>query len=498
MGRVTASAATPSLPPLLAALAGLLRAHRGAFKQERPYQRCAALVFASLFAFARRTVAQLLTALGLVGADWSAWYRLFSAPRLDYDALTARFLGEPLAHVPVAGPYVAVVDGVQLPRQSLKMPGAAWLKSPRTPRWKPGSHRAQRFVHLAALLPRTPEGYSRALPLRWAPAYPAKAVPARTAPRTEWEAARDELAWLRGRLDAAGRGAQPLLALGDGGFDVADLWAELPANTALLVRCARNRALYHLPVPQPGKRRGPRRQYGDRARTPPEWLTERTGWQEATVPVRGRAIPLRYRVAGPFVVKRAADRPLFLLVVRGVARHRRRLRREPSYWLVAAVPGGDGWRLPLPAEELLAWAWQRWEVEVCHRELKAGFGLGEPQCWNATATEVAAQWQAWAYAVLVLAGVRAWGLTTGPLRPPGRWWAGAARWSLGTPWRGYRQELWGSGDFRALWTGTGADWGAKAARLGGRHNAVAGSLRAWAPARAPGRGQLPAGPPGGR
>ena len=34
--------------------------------------------------------------------------------------------------------------------------------------------------------------------------------------------------------------------------------------------------------------------------------------------------------------------------------------------------------------------------------MQAGFGLGEMQCWNPTATELAAGWQAWAYAVLVL------------------------------------------------------------------------------------------------
>jgi hypothetical protein len=340
-----------------------------------------------------------------------------------------------------------------------------------------GIHRAQRFLHLGLLLPRTPTGYSRALPLRWLPAFPAKAVPARTPPRKAWAAARDALVWLRAELDAAGRADQWLLGVGDGAYSSADLVASLPARTSLLARCAKNRARVQLP-PAPSGRRGAPRKYGERARTPAAWLDAHDGWQHASVAVRGRRIPLTYRVAGPFLVQRAPGQPLFLLVVRGVAGAKRWRRREPSFFLVTAVPDGDGWALPLPAAELLAWAWQRWELEVCHRELKAGFGLGEIQCWNATVTAVATQWQAWCYAVLVLAGVRPWGLTDSPLRPPGRWWGGAERWSLGTLWRGSRQALWGVAEFRALAMATGADWWNKADHLASLQHAVSAALRA--------------------
>jgi hypothetical protein len=51
--------------------------------------------------------------------------------------------------------------------------------------------------------------------------------------------------------------------------------------------------------------------------------------------------------------------------------------------------------LPYPATDLLAWAWQRWAIEVAHREQKTTFGLGEPQCWNATATVTTTQWAGW-------------------------------------------------------------------------------------------------------
>jgi hypothetical protein len=170
----------------------------------------------------------------------------------------------------------------------------------------------------------------------------------------------------------------------------------------------------------------------------------RGGWQYAPIPVRGRAVPARFRVAGPYVRRGVADRPLFLLVVSGSrqAKGRYRRRREPAYFLVNAVRDEQGqWALPLPAAELVAWAWQRWEVEVAHREMKSGFGVGQLQCWSAAATVPAVQLQAWSYAVCVLAGYRAWGYDRHPRYAQGRWWPGAPRWSLATLWRGYQQAL---------------------------------------------------------
>ncbi len=481
------SSASPTPPtPLLDALQGLLLVHRPAFRQERTFLRAQALVLGHLFAFARRTITQALLALGLTENDWSAFYRLFGEPRIDHEELTRCFFGETLPHVPTTAPYVAVVDGVQLPRSSHKMPGTSWLKHPRTPPFRPGPHRAQRFLHLAALLPTSEEGYSRALPLRLEPAFPEKAVAAEgfEPKKKQWEAALEGIGWLRENLDAAGRERQRLLVVGDGDFSVAELRARLaPAEdgVVLLTRCAKNRALFELPGPEPEKRRGRRRKYGDRARRPDGWLAERSGWRRREFLVRGRKVPARFRVEGPYLLEKAPERPVFLVVVKGIDRARAglRRRREPSFFLVSAVPDGPegGWALPYPAEELLSWAWQRWEVEVCHREMKTGFGLGEAQCWGPCSAILAVRWRAWCYGVLVLAGFRAWGLGRGPIRPPGLWWGGAKRWSLGSLWRGYRSEMWGEAEFRPIFAPMRGGWPKKEALLAGMGNSVNGSLR---------------------
>lgn len=448
----------PTVPPLLVEWWRLLAAHRPAVQQTRCFDRLRALVVGSVLTVARPTITSLMAALGLTDADWSAFYRLFSAGRLEYDPLTHCFLGETLAEIPPEEPYVAALDGTQLPRASQRMPGTAWLKAPRTPPFKPGIHRAQRYLHLAALLPRW-RGYSRALPLRFVPAFPPKAVPGAAAPCTEWAAGLAQLAWLRAELDAAGREEQALLALADGSFEVVDLWTALPERVSVLARTACNRVLYALPPADAHRNR----RYGDRAPRPQDWLADADGWQHTTIVVRGRALPLTYRVEGPYVRQGAAVRPLFLLVVRGVAAgqgHHHHRRRDPAYYVVNAVRQDDGtWALPLPAEEVLAWAWQRWEIEVAHREMKSDAGVGAAQCWTPTGTVRAAQWQAWAYAVGVLAGYRAWGYDRHPAaaRPAGLWWGGAPRWSLATLWRGYRLAL-HDPVFHPAWAGTAGTW----------------------------------------
>ena len=455
------STTRPAAFPLTAVFFGLLAAHRAAFRQERTFHRASGLAVGWLLTLGRHTLTRALAALGLVEVDWAAFYRLFGRERFAYDALSGALLGRTLALAPAEQPYLVAVDGTTIPRRSRTMPGTGWLRAPGTAPFNRGLARCQRFVDLCWLPRPSPEGYSRAVPLRWLPAFTPTAVPAAGHPPCpEWAAGLEALRWARAGLDAAGRAAQRVVAVADATFATVEVWKRLPAGVVLLARCAKNRALFALPAPPPAGRRGRKRVYGARAPRPAEWLAAPGGWRTAALPVRGRTVRPTYRVEGPYRLEGAADHPVFLLVVKGVERRGRRVRREPTFWLVSAQATGEGgWALPFPAADLLAWAWQRWEVEVAHREQKTSFGLGEPQCWGARSTVAAVQFAGWLYGLLVLTGLTAWGLGRPPAgAPTTRWWRGGGRWSFAQLWAAARAELWDLGEFRPVWGRTPGNW----------------------------------------
>ncbi len=141
------------LPPLVEALVTLLAAHRPAFRQERTYHRACALVVAFLWTFARHTLTQCLLALGLIDADWTAFYRLFSHRRIAIPTLQLCFFRQTLRHSPLSEPYVVAADGVTFPRSSRRMPGVGWCKAPQTAPFRPGLALGQRFGALYWLPP---------------------------------------------------------------------------------------------------------------------------------------------------------------------------------------------------------------------------------------------------------------------------------------------------------------------------------------------------------
>lgn len=442
-------------PALLTELMHLISQCESACGQKRVFNRVLALVMAELFAFGRHTITQLLLTLGIIDEDWSAWYRLFSHERFDEEKSSAVMLREMLAEVEEREHFVVGGDGFHVPRCSQTMPGTGWMKGLNTASFKPGIQRGQRFVEGSWLTPLV-NGYSRAIVIRCLSAFTAKSVAnSKEEPRTEVQACLVFLRWTRQQLDEAGREAQTMLTLNDGNYDTLEFWPGLPKNTVGVVRTARNRCLYHLPAANAHGNC----KYGEKAPAPHVWLKERKGFAFEEVRVRGNLRRMRYRVEGPFVRDGLPDIPLFLIVIGGGRRppQSRRQNYQPCFFLVSAVRRDGFWTLPLSITELLAWLWQRWELEVAHRQMKSGLGLGEKQCWNDRSTVATVQWSVWIYALMMLSGYRTWGNDCGT-KPPGLWQPRPHRWSFNTLWRSFRAEMWQQAEFRATWTWSRDNW----------------------------------------
>ena len=441
-------------PVLLTELMRIIGKCEQVYQQKRVFNRVLGLIMAELFAFGRHTITQLLLTLGLTDEDWSAWYRVYSAGRFDEEKTGEVMLQEMVAEVAATEPFTVGVDGFHVPRCSMKIAGTGWMRGLQTAAFKPGIQRGQRFLEVS-WLPPIVNGFSRAIPIRCLSAFTAKSVPCQEEPRTEVVAGITALGWLRQQMDEAGRAEQLLLSLNDGSYDTLQFWPGLPERTAAVVRTARNRCLYNLPAADAHGNC----KYGDKAPAPHLWLKQRKGFTFQQVMVRGKLRQMRYRVEGPFVRDGLPEIPLMLIVIGGGKRPAgsRRNRYQPCFFLVSAVQIDGLWSLPLPIADLLAWLWQRWELEVAHRQMKSGLGLGEKQCWNDRATVATVQWSVWVYSLMVLSGHRAWGNDPGH-KPPGLWRTTPGRWSFNSLWRAFRTELWHHPDFRATWTWSRDNW----------------------------------------
>jgi hypothetical protein len=446
----------PQREPLVKQILKLVERHRTAFGQERVYLRGMGLVLGELLAFGQHRVTDLLRGLGCTQEDWSAWYRVFQEPgRFVEEEAGAILLRETVAAVEAEELYTIAVDSTSVARDSQQMEGTSWLKCPRNPAWKISIHRAQRFLNGSWLTPLA-NGFSRAIPLRFLPAFTEKAVTKAHEPQKEQVVGIEFVQWVRCQLDAAGRSLQTILCLADGSYDKPDFWLALPTHVVALVRTAKNRALCYFPSAYSGK--GRRRMYGDPAPAPQMYLHCKDGWKIAQVRVRGRSRRIVYRVEGPFLRRTMAGVPLMLICVRGQqwTRARRSKRRQPCFYLVNATLQDRQWQLPLPVETLLAWAWQRWEVEVVHREVKSIFGLGDKQCFHPLAAVTSVQWSAWVYSLLMLVGYRTFALAPTPRLTA--WQRRPRRYALTTLLDQCRLELHTDPDFSPLLSPSPRNW----------------------------------------
>jgi hypothetical protein len=182
---------------------------------------------------------------------------------------------------------------------------------------------------------------------------------------------------LRQELDLAGGEKKILVLTGDGSFCNRTCFASIPVRSVLLVR-ARTNAKLCFRAPE-----GSRRFYAIDKFTPEQVRKDDQtyGWKQTRIFYGGKRRKVRYKVVPSVYWEGGAKRrPLRLIVVAPTAyrksKSKRLYYREPAYLLTSDLTSS--------VKQLLQIYFDRWQIEVNHREEKDTLGVGQAQLWNET------------------------------------------------------------------------------------------------------------------
>ncbi|MHB1702451.1 MAG: transposase [Acidobacteriaceae bacterium] len=391
-----------------------------AFSQQRVLARARQLAYGFITAWGRHTVSRALCALHAQFEDWSASYRLFSRSPWKPHDLFQPVLEQGLAMSGSTGLIPVALDDTTLKKSSKRIPGVSYARDPMSPPFHPNLMLGQRFIQASLnLRPEALEGPARGIPIRFEPA-PPPTKPGKRAGEEEWAAYRQAqktqtLSWkavglmqdIRASVDQAGHAHRVLLFATDGSYCNGTVFRHLPERVEVVARARGDMNLF-LPLTEEERESGGRRRkYGAPLPKPKEIrASDAYPWQEAEVFGAGRLHDLRYKVVSP-VLWRSGTRtqPLRLLIIAPLGYRRtsrsRLLYRDPAYLLTTD--------LTAPVETLIQAYFDRWEIEVNHRDEKSLFGVGQAQVWAAKAAPRVPQFQVAVYAMLLLASLMAYG-----------------------------------------------------------------------------------------
>ena len=407
---------------------------RSAFKRDKSWHRAKALLLSALVCVGRHTITGLLCTSARQFQDWSADYRIFSRARFDPDKIFTVIRRAVLQSLKPDQPIVTTVDDSILRRTGTRMPGVTYQRDPLGPPFHVNFVRAQRILQISAALPPNQNAApARMVPIDFVMA-PRPPKPRKDAPEETWKAYRHKVRHsrvnhvgarriqkLRRQLDTDEAGQKRALwVTGDGRFTNKPVLKGLPAHTVFIGRIRGDAKLYHLPSPKDQSARGRRRVYGHRAPTPEALRKDETvGWQTVKVFAAGKVHNLRCKTLAPLRWRSAgAEHDLRLIVIAPLAYRPRKgsklLYRKPAY-LICTDPN-------LPVDQVIrAYIW-RWDIEVNFRDEKQLIGIGDAQLRSPASVETAPALFVAAYAILLLAAARAYGVNGKPdILPPPKW-----------------------------------------------------------------------------
>jgi hypothetical protein len=398
---------------MLLRMISLMSEWRKVFPQKRTSDRAISQAISSVCALGRRTIARSYLVRGGEG-DWSSEYKLHSRSQWEAQALFDGIWREAIKYCP--GEWLPLgTDDLRIKKTGKMIATAGWGRDPLSPPFHVNLQYGLRYLHTALLLPlhQKAEVNARALPLWFEEAPPVK-KPGKKASPSEQERYREEkkkrnisvqavsmFKQLRMKADQLG-GKEKMLAFAlDGSYCNRTVFQANLDRTILIARTRMDAALC---LPQ----KEGRRRYAQETFTPKEvQQDEQRPWREASVFHGGKKRVINYKEVNQILWRRGGGtRPLRLLVVRPVPYRKTKtgkvMYRQPAFLLTTDLTS--------EGTLLLQLYFDRWQIEVGHRELKDNFGLGQAQVRVPSSVARQPVLTASTYSALHLAGLLKFGV----------------------------------------------------------------------------------------
>lgn len=408
----------PPSPSLLECWLQVVRPWRAVFAQQRTLVRAVRQGLGSLLCLGRSTLSRIIWTTGREQNSWSGEYFLHSRAEWNPHALFEPIVGEALQYCP--GRLVGVaVDDTRLKKTGRAIPQAQYHRDPLSPPFHVNLVWALRFLQASVLLPlhRSGPWSARGIPIRFEEISSVK-KPGRRAGEDAWKAYKQEvkernlsrrfvrsMGELRATFDRAGAQKKVLVVVGDGSFCNRTVLSAIPDRVVLIARTRKDASLcFRAPE-------GSRCFYSKDKFTPDQVrLNENVAWQTTRIFYGGKRRKVRYKeVAGVLWQGGARKRPLRLLVIAATPYRKRKSGKlhyhHPAFLLTTMVAGST--------RQLLQMYFDRWQIEVNHRDEKDTLGVGQAQMWNPVSVPKQPALVVASYAALLLAALKAFGPARG-------------------------------------------------------------------------------------
>jgi hypothetical protein len=407
---------------LLAAFLAIVQDWRDVFPQQRTFQRGVRQALGSLICLGRRCLTRIIWTNGGQHRSWSAEYFLHSRSQWEPQELFRPILKQALEYCPQRLVGVAI-DDTKLRKTGRTIPQAFYQRDPLSPPFHVNLVLGLRFLQASLLVPlhrNAPVG-TRALPIRFQEVSrvkrPGKQATEEMQQQYKEAAKQKNLSrsfvemgqQLRKELDLAGGWKKVLVLTGDGSFCNRTCFGQIPERSVLLMRARKDAKLcFRAPA---SEQKGARRFYGTEKFTPEQVRKNETiEWKTTKIFYGGKRRKIRYKEVREVYWQRGAKQlPLRLIVIAPTPYRKNQSTkmyyRDPAYLLTTDLGSS--------LKQLLQIYFDRWQIEVNHREEKDTLGVGQAQLWNETSVPKQPVLSVAAYSALLLASLQAFGAERG-------------------------------------------------------------------------------------